>query len=57
MVEQFLRATVGEGPEAQRQMLEVVKALQSEPKVLVMDEPTTSLDPVTLVLMPCWSSQ
>ena len=26
-------------------MLEVVKALQSDPKVLVMDEPTTSLGP------------
>jgi ribose transport system ATP-binding protein len=30
---------------AQRQMLEVVKALQSDPKVLVLDEPTTSLGP------------
>ena len=32
-------------PLAERQMLEVVKALQSEPKVLVIDEPTTSLGP------------
>jgi ribose transport system ATP-binding protein len=30
---------------SQRQMLEVIKALQSEPKVLVLDEPTTSLGP------------
>jgi ABC-type sugar transport system ATPase subunit len=30
---------------AQRQMLEVVKALQSDPKVLLLDEPTTSLGP------------
>ena len=38
-------APMGSLPLAQRQMLEVIKALQSEPKVLVMDEPTTSLGP------------
>jgi ribose transport system ATP-binding protein len=38
-------APMGSLPLAKRQMLEVVKALQSEPKVLVMDEPTTSLGP------------
>jgi ribose transport system ATP-binding protein len=30
---------------AERQMLEVVKALQAKPKVLVLDEPTTALGP------------
>ena len=38
-------APMGSLPLAKRQMLEVVKALQSDPKVLVMDEPTTSLGP------------
>jgi len=38
-------AQMGSLPLAQRQMLEVVKALQSEPKVLLLDEPTTSLGP------------
>src|SRR5262245_38888087 len=30
---------------AERQLLEVVKALQAEPKVLLLDEPTTALGP------------
>lgn len=37
-------ALVGELSPAQRQFLEIVKALSSNPKVLLLDEPTSSLD-------------
>jgi ribose transport system ATP-binding protein len=38
-------AAVGALPLAQRQLLEVVKALLARPKVLLLDEPTTALGP------------
>ena len=38
------RAFVADLSPAQRQFLEIVKALAAEPKVLLLDEPTTSLD-------------
>ena len=37
-------ATVGELNPSQRQFLEIVKALSANPKVLLLDEPTSSLD-------------
>jgi ribose transport system ATP-binding protein len=40
-----LRATTGTLSLAQRQLLEVVKALLAKPKVLLLDEPTTALGP------------
>jgi ribose transport system ATP-binding protein len=40
-----LAVPVGSLPLAQRQLLEVVKALLAEPKVLLLDEPTTALGP------------
>src|SRR6266571_1835240 len=39
------RAQMGTLSLAERQLLEVVKALSSKPKVLVLDEPTTALGP------------
>jgi ribose transport system ATP-binding protein len=39
------RARTGSLSLAERQLLEVVKALGSEPRVLVLDEPTTALGP------------
>jgi ribose transport system ATP-binding protein len=38
------RATVGSLSPAQRQFIEIVKALLSDPKVLLLDEPTSTLD-------------
>lgn len=38
-------ALVGQLPLAQRQLLEVVKALANRPRVLLLDEPTTALGP------------
>lgn len=38
------RATVGSLSTAQRQFIEIVKALLSDPKVLLLDEPTSTLD-------------
>jgi ribose transport system ATP-binding protein len=38
------RATVGSLSPAQRQFIEIVKALLSNPKVLLLDEPTSTLD-------------
>jgi ribose transport system ATP-binding protein len=40
-----VRAPVGTLSLAQRQLLEVIKALLAEPKVLLLDEPTTALGP------------
>jgi ribose transport system ATP-binding protein len=40
-----VRARVGSLSLAQRQLLEVVKALLAKPKVLLLDEPTTALGP------------
>lgn len=40
-----VRATVNDLPLAERQFLEVIKALVSKPKVLLLDEPTTALGP------------
>jgi ABC-type sugar transport system ATPase subunit len=41
----FADAPVGYLPLTDRQMLEVTKALLSDPKVLLLDEPTTALGP------------
>ncbi|WP_431324687.1 ATP-binding cassette domain-containing protein [Rhizobium sp. YTU87027] len=38
------QAVVAELSPAQRQFIEIIKALQSEPKVLLLDEPTSTLD-------------
>ena len=38
------RATIGSLSPAQRQFIEIVKALLSNPKVLLLDEPTSTLD-------------
>ena len=38
------KATVGSLSPAQRQFIEIVKALLSDPKVLLLDEPTSTLD-------------
>lgn len=38
------RATIGSLSPAQRQFIEIVKALLSDPKVLLLDEPTSTLD-------------
>jgi ribose transport system ATP-binding protein len=40
-----VRARVGDLSLGQQQMLEIVKALMLKPKVLLLDEPTTALDP------------
>jgi ribose transport system ATP-binding protein len=43
-VETDPKATVGSLSPAQRQFIEIVKALLSDPKVLLLDEPTSTLD-------------
>jgi ribose transport system ATP-binding protein len=43
-VETDPKATVGSLSPAQRQFIEIVKALLSNPKVLLLDEPTSTLD-------------
>ncbi|MFI6761687.1 sugar ABC transporter ATP-binding protein [Micromonospora sp. NPDC050417] len=39
------RATVGQLPVAQQQLVEIAKALSFEPRILVLDEPTAALSP------------
>jgi ribose transport system ATP-binding protein len=43
-VQTYPKATVGSLSPAQRQFIEIVKALLSDPKVLLLDEPTSTLD-------------
>lgn len=43
-VEIPVRATVGDLTPAQRQFVEIAKALLAEPRVLLLDEPTSTLD-------------